>query len=79
MSPILYSIYIEPLALAIENDIEITGLLAPNRRALKILQHSDDMTIFKPNTWSLVLALDLINIRISQALKLIMTRVSSSK
>ena len=61
MSPILYTLFIEPLAIAIENEITINGLIAPNRRVLKILQHSDDMTLFTPNTRSLRIALNLIN------------------
>ena len=60
MSPILYTLFIEPLAIAIEQEDEINGLIAPNKRVLKILQHSDDMTIFTPNTFSLGWALNII-------------------
>ena len=61
LSAMLYTIFIEPLAIALNNAQYIHGLTLPNRAQVKLLQHSDDMTLMLATRWSADLAMGLIS------------------
>lgn len=62
LSPLLFVIYIEPLAAAIRADAGVKGLRLPGggERDLRISQYADDMTLFLTTEGSLLRALDVL-------------------
>ena len=61
MSATLYTIFIEPLARAINNARYIVGMTLPNHSEIRMVQHSDDMTLLMNTRHSVHMAMALVN------------------
>ena len=61
LSATLYTIFIEPLARAIMRCRNIAGFHLPDATEIKMIQHSDDMTLLLDSRWAIQSAMSLVN------------------
>lgn len=60
LSTILYTIFVEPLALCIRREVMVKGFKLPGGREIKMIQHSDDMNFLVVNRESIKIIIKII-------------------
>ena len=60
LSSILYTLFVEPLAIRIRREVAVRGFKLPGGSEVKMIQHSDDMNFLVTNTASMVVIIKIV-------------------